>query len=75
MCFEARKGDKRHKVIKIEEIQARSQSRKNRAIWFAKPEYPIFLEQIESELGLRFSLFRNDLVISDSKSYVLLPPI
>jgi hypothetical protein len=57
-------------VIKIEENQARSRSHKNRTIRFAKLEYPVFPEQIESELGLRFSLF---MVVSDSKSYVMLP--
>jgi hypothetical protein len=34
---------------KIEENQAKSRSRKNRTIRFAKPEYPVFPEQIESE--------------------------
>jgi hypothetical protein len=36
MCFEARKGAKRHQGTKIEENQARSQSRKNQTIQFAK---------------------------------------
>jgi hypothetical protein len=39
----------RHQGTKIEENQARSKSRKNRAIQFDKPEYPVFLEQIEFE--------------------------
>jgi hypothetical protein len=46
-CFEARKGDKRYQGTKIEENQARSQSHKNQTIQFTKPEYPVFLEQIE----------------------------
>jgi hypothetical protein len=57
----------------MEEIQAKSRSRKNRTAQFWILEYLIFLEQIECEEGLRFSLFRKDLVVSDSKSYVLLP--
>jgi hypothetical protein len=57
----------------MEEIQAKSRSRKNRTTQFWILEYLIFLEQIECEGGLRFSLFRKDLVVSDSKSYVLLP--
>jgi hypothetical protein len=57
----------------IEEIQAKSGSRKNWTVRFCKSECTVFLEKIESEYGLRFSLFRKDLVISDPKSYVLLP--
>jgi hypothetical protein len=37
----------------------------NQSIWF-------FLEHIESDYGLRFSLFRKDFLISDSKNYILL---
>jgi hypothetical protein len=46
---------------------------KNWTVRFWITEYPIFPEQIQSQYSLRFSLFRKDLVISDSKSYVLLP--
>jgi hypothetical protein len=53
----------------------RSQSRKNWTIRFTKSESSVFLEQIESKQGLRFSLFRKDLVVFDSKSYVLLQSI
>jgi hypothetical protein len=49
MCFEARKESKRHQGAKIEENQATSQSHKNQTIQFAKPEYPVFSVQIESE--------------------------
>jgi outer membrane biogenesis lipoprotein LolB len=49
MCFEAWKMSERHQGTKIEENQARSKSRKNRTIQFDKPEYPVFLEQIEFE--------------------------
>jgi hypothetical protein len=37
------------------------------------PEGPIFSEQIEPNYGLRFSLFRKDLLVYELKSYVLLP--
>jgi hypothetical protein len=47
--LKARKGTKRHKGTKIEENQIKSQSRKNHIILFAKPDYPIFPVQIESE--------------------------
>jgi hypothetical protein len=57
----------------MEEIQTRSRSRKNRSVQFWLPEYPVFSEQIESEYGLIFSLFRKGLVVSDSKSYAMLP--
>jgi hypothetical protein len=57
----------------MEEIRAKSGSRKNRTIQFWKSECPVFPKQIESEKGLRFGLFRKDFVISDPKSYVLLP--
>jgi hypothetical protein len=33
----------------MEEIQAKSRSRKIRTVQFWIPEYPIFLEQMESE--------------------------
>jgi hypothetical protein len=49
MCFETIKWAKRHQVIKIEENQVRSRSHKNRILRFVKPEYPVFLEQINSE--------------------------
>jgi hypothetical protein len=57
----------------MEEIQVKNQSRKNWTDRFWILEYPVFPEQMESEKGLRFSLFKKDWVISDSKSYVLLP--
>jgi hypothetical protein len=57
----------------MEEIQDKSQNHKNQIVRFWIPEYTVFPEQIESEYGLRFSLFRKDLVISDSKNYALLP--
>jgi hypothetical protein len=38
-----------HQGTKMEENQVRNQNRKNWTIRFAKPEYLIFLEQIESE--------------------------
>jgi hypothetical protein len=63
---------KRYQGAKMEEIQAKSQSRKNRTVRFWIPEYPVFPEQIESEKGLGFSLFRKDLHVYESKSYVLL---
>jgi hypothetical protein len=72
-CFEAWKRTKKHQGAKIEEIQAKSRGHKNWTVRFWISEYLVFLEQIESEWGLRFSLFRKYLVISDSKSYVLLP--
>jgi hypothetical protein len=70
--FEAWKRAKKHQEANMEEIQARSRSRKKQTIQFWIPEYLIFLDQIESEYGLRFSLFRKDLVIFDSKCYILL---
>jgi hypothetical protein len=57
----------------MEKMQAKSRSRKDRTFWFWIPEYLIFPEQIESEKGLRFSLFRKDLLMYESKNYVLLP--
>jgi hypothetical protein len=56
----------------MKEIQARNRGRKNRIIRFWIPEYLVFTKHIEFEYGLRFNLFRKDLVISDSKSYTLL---
>jgi hypothetical protein len=64
---------KKYQETKMEEIQARSKDHKNQTIRFWIPEYPVFPEQIESEYDLRFILFRKDLDVSDSKSYVLLP--
>jgi hypothetical protein len=70
---------KKHQGTNIEEIQARSRGRKNWTsgiqnwivqFWILK--YPVFPEQVESEESLRFSLFKKDLVLSDSKSYILL---
>jgi hypothetical protein len=49
ICFEAWKMSERHQGTKIEENQARSRSHKNRTIRFAKPEYPVFSKQIESD--------------------------
>jgi hypothetical protein len=72
MYFKVGKWIKGNQGTKIEKNQTRSQSHRNWTIRFAKLEYPIFLEQIESEYVLRFSLFRKDLVVSDSKSYVML---
>jgi hypothetical protein len=57
----------------MEEIQVKSQCRKNRMAQFCIPEGPIFSEQTQSDLGLRFSLFRKDLPVYESKSYILLP--
>jgi hypothetical protein len=47
--FEARKGAEKYQEANMEEIQARSQSHKNRTFWFWITEYPVFLKQIESE--------------------------
>jgi hypothetical protein len=49
MCSEARKGTKMHQGAKIEENQARRQSRKNRMVRFPIPEGPIFTDKVESE--------------------------
>jgi hypothetical protein len=57
----------------MEQIQAKSQSPKNRMIRFWILEGPVFSEQIESDLGVIFRLFRNDLPVYESKSYVMLP--
>jgi hypothetical protein len=57
----------------MEEIQARSWDSKNRTVRFLIPEYLLLLEQIESDYGLRFSLFRKDFLVSNSKSYIMLP--
>jgi hypothetical protein len=57
----------------MKEIQAKSLSRKNWMVRFWIPEGLIFLEQIESDKGLRFCLFRKDLPVYQPKSYVLLP--
>jgi hypothetical protein len=72
-CFEAWKIIKKCQGAKIEEIQAQRRGHKNRTIRFGIPEYPVFSEQIEFNLDLRFSLFRKDFLVSDSKSYVLIP--
>jgi hypothetical protein len=56
----------------MEEIQDKSRSRKKRDVRFWIPKYPVFSEQVESEYGLRFSLFRKDLHVYESKRYVLL---
>jgi hypothetical protein len=48
-CFKARERAKRHQGTKIEENQARSQSHKNQTIRFAKPEYLVLPEQIQSK--------------------------
>jgi hypothetical protein len=49
MCFEAWKMSERHQGTKIEESQARSRSRKNWTIRFARPDYPVFSKQIVSD--------------------------
>jgi hypothetical protein len=48
-CFEAWTRTKRYQGAKMEEIQARNRGRKNRTVRFWIREYPVFLEQIESE--------------------------
>jgi hypothetical protein len=47
--FQARKVTKRPQGTKVEENQERSQSHKNWTIRFTKPDYLVFLEQIEFE--------------------------
>jgi hypothetical protein len=47
--FDAWKMAKKHQEANMDEIQVRSQSRKNWTIWFCIPEYPVFPKQIESE--------------------------
>jgi hypothetical protein len=49
MCFGARKGTKRHQGTEIEENQARSQSHKNRIVWFPFIKGPVFTDKMESE--------------------------
>jgi hypothetical protein len=53
-------------------FKPKGRSRKNQMVRFWIPKGPVFSEQIESE-GLRFILFRKDLHVYESKSYVLLP--
>jgi hypothetical protein len=48
-CFEGWKRTKKHQGAKMEEIQARSQDRKNRTVQFWIPKYPVSPEQINSE--------------------------
>jgi hypothetical protein len=40
---------KKYQVIKMEEVQPKSQDRKKQIIRFKVPEYPIFPEEIESD--------------------------
>jgi hypothetical protein len=81
-----KKNIKMYQGVEMEELQAKSRSCKNQTVQFWILEYPVFPEQMESEqgltfslfrkdlvVGLRFSLFRKDLVVSDSKNYVMLP--
>jgi hypothetical protein len=49
VCFEAWKMSKRYQESRMEEIQAKSRSRKNWTVQFWILEYPVFSEQIESE--------------------------
>jgi hypothetical protein len=72
-CFEAWKRTKKHQGPRWMNSKPKVKVTKNQTNQFWIPEYPIFTQQIESKYGLRFNLFRNDLVISDSKSYILLP--
>jgi hypothetical protein len=48
----------------MKEIHVKSQSHKNRTIQFGISEYPVFSEQIKSNYGLRFMLFRKKLSYS-----------
>jgi hypothetical protein len=57
----------------VDQNQARSRSRKNQIVRFPILEGPVFIDKVESEYGLRFCLFRKDLVVYESKSCVLLP--
>jgi hypothetical protein len=57
----------------MEEIQAKSQSHKIQTVRFWISECLVLPEQIESDYGLRFSLFRNFFLIFNLKSCVLLP--
>jgi hypothetical protein len=47
--FEVWKRAKKYHEANMEEIQARSRSRKNWTVRFWIPEYPVFPEQLESE--------------------------
>jgi hypothetical protein len=47
--LEARKRSKKYQGAKMEEVQARSQGRKNRTIRIGIPNYLVFPEEIESD--------------------------
>jgi hypothetical protein len=64
---------RRRQGAKMKEICAQSRACENRIIRFEIPEYPIFPGEIESDYDLKFSLFKEDLRISKSKRYVMLP--
>jgi predicted Rossmann fold nucleotide-binding protein DprA/Smf involved in DNA uptake len=64
---------KKYQEAKMDEIQAKSRGHQNRTVQFWIPKYPVFPEQIKSDYNLRFSLFRKDFLVSNSKSYVILP--
>jgi hypothetical protein len=57
------KNIKVYQGVEMEELQAKSRSCKNQTVQFWILEYPVFPEQMKSEQGLTFSLFRKDLVV------------
>jgi hypothetical protein len=73
MYFDVWKMTRRHQGAKLERFMLKAEPVKTGPSRLGYWSIRFFPEEIESDYDLRFSLFRNDLHVYKSKSYVLLP--
>jgi hypothetical protein len=71
VCLRHEKEKQGIKGLKQKKFKPKGEVTKNWTIWCGIPDYPVCLEQIESNYGLIFSLFWKDSLIYVSKSYVM----